>query len=115
MLPARSCKSSTFWGDHVHLGVLLQRSDGFVSCVGSCLYYLFATEVIEAQHELRVSGERLGRGHVLYTVLFPEPITIAECPQAAFRAYACTGKKTTRMVLCPAIDRMGRVKMGQAE
>ena len=51
-----------------------------------------APHVVKAKHQIGVAHKSFGRCHILYAMLLPKPATVAECVNAALRAYARAGQ-----------------------
>ena len=65
---------------------LCQQAMGPVGLGG---FQLAPAVVVEPQHQLLIPGKRLGRGHIVHTVLLPQPAVVTECGEAALGADTC--------------------------
>ena len=67
-----------------------------------------APRVVEAVHQRRITGERVGRANVLDPVAFPQAVRSAERRQAAFGGDAGAGQDEKRARL---VHRVGRAQL----
>src|SRR4029078_4840986 len=60
--------------------------------IGFCLRYIFATQIIKVQNQLRIFSPGSWGGHIFDIITLPQTITVTKCLQTTFRTNACTGQ-----------------------
>ena len=80
-------------GYNVNIELLLQFGNGSVRRVRTSIQHLFSSLVVEVKHQTWIAFKSLRRSNIFDLVFLPEPITVPEGPQPAFRAYTSTREK----------------------
>ncbi len=79
-------------GDDPHLEHLLQPCKGIMPRIGLRSEEFAPTGIVKPDHPLPMPFQRLGRTHILYSIIRPQTVRIAECGDAAFGTDTGTGK-----------------------